>query len=266
MQPVPSHSAFAAALDAAWCELKDHIAAARANHARFAHSLAGRLTPALAAALGPPAAPYDEILERAEKEFVDAIIEHAEACFGDAHAPLVIERRLLGQRTRSGDFAPLALWHDLVANYGEGKGAAAAHAQAANAIATKLKLRRTIPKTIGDRLSLEGYLSSEPAWDGGGRQLAYQTVESMNAMLRGLGAFLAQLDGDRYAHEIRAVGDAANAVRRWRFTSRDRIPLGRGLMLVLYQEKFELRVTRELAAELNLYLTTYAAPHLLGAA
>jgi len=206
-------------------------------------------------------------IRKAAKDTVGRLVDHAARQFAPAGARLEIdtteiqEKFDFGKNPEQLDLA--AVWAHLGATYGGTKGEDEAYRQAATALVRAFGLERSpeIKRKAGFVvLDLRVWPDSFDKKLNNVTRLSYGCVERVMDVHRTLGTFARWAGRDQAAHDLNA------GARRWwdnkAITSRERIGFGdkgADVELVTYSTRFEFRISNALAAQLQVFIGTYAA-------
>lgn len=188
------------------------------------------------------------------------LIREAARAFAPPGAQLEIDERRFIETEDSYNSPELrldakGLWEKLGREYGGDRGSEKAYAQAARKLERELVSERRQPERRGPCTVFSLYLYTEAKY-GGGRELSYSSKETIAQTLRALAAFGAwagdgglRLGVERVVHEL-----WMNRTMR----SRQRLPLSRGVDLVLFNSKAELLVSHDIAEKLQVFIQVHS--------
>lgn len=218
-----------------------------------------------------------EIKAKLGKAIRDRMVRHAEETFAPEGVELRINREEVGERfpvqvERAGadrhdlderwyiDFDAVALWQYLEETYGGDAGKRLAWRQTADRLVSALELRRNSDvKMSGGKVIIEIRVWSEKAWSGSGMRLGSSTQQSVVRLFQSLTEFAEWAGRASLARLCRQQASDWSHYQR-PVVSRERNELGDGCSYVTFHQKFEFRLSQQVAEQLQLFIAEFGPP------
>ncbi len=206
----------------------------------------------------------DKLLEETAGNLRDRLVAEAVQQFSPPRAEVQIDTGALRERfpvdtiDAARAFRPKVVWEYLAETYGGQAGAHSAYAKTARTIIQTLRICRndSVKRTAG-RVVLDHSVWIDAIWDE--PRLSYGSSEMFGELRAALAAFMLWADHP----------EAASALTHgysWNYhspvTSREKFHFGEVLTLITYKSRFEYRFAPDVAAQLQVFLSTYGDQYL----
>jgi hypothetical protein len=234
-----------------------HAKKVNALHETEAHVLEETALQSLWGIFKPPYYDPASELRKQARSIIDRMALAASSEFAPSGGTLAIDRAAYVDRfLPDGDawafFDPAAVWDAICRDYGGGKGAGMAYAQAASRVINLFSINPGQPPEIKSGaviLNLPVFLDATDKQLGLGNRLHPRCVGTVANALSSIGCFLAWAGIDEAAGAIRQALDKIGRDRQ--VTSRELIKIANGVSCITYQSRFEFRLHGDLGVGLG---------------
>lgn len=212
----------------------------------------------------------EDLKSKVAGNIFERIRRHAETVFAPPGQKLTIDSSDLREyfptdREHVDIFNPAAFWDYLETHYGGKTGQNLAWEQGAQAIINAFNMRRsTALETKGGFVVLRDQVWCDDHYKKFYKtnNLSYSSEQGVAACCNALATFCAWAEKPELEHDLKSLRNIF-CTHRFAIESRKQYVCGLGdLVVVTFNKEFEYRLKQDLAAQLNIFIGTYAPNHM----